>query len=714
MAARDRRRAGDAAARRRCSASAARSLLYLPWVPTLALPGRPHRRAVVARADARRAARRPGPAARRRSPQVVLLLAAGAGRRGAARRGAGGARRAGARRAVLALIARRSRVLLAWLSSQVSPAWATRYLAVALPPFLLLAAGGLAHAGRLGLVGAGARRGDVGAATARRRRRATCARSPQAIAPSLQPRRPRRLHPARAGPGAALLPARRAALRDADRGRVSDVGVTDWRDGVERLRRDDAPSSDLKPLLDALPRRPAARAGRRRSSTTSAAGRRRGRSSSGCARRSGASTCPTTARFEITAIQPPTPVTRAAAEPGARRRSTSRRDRWPARRRRRARSPPAASSTEARAARRRASASASVPPMRSASSRPIARPSPKPPSAPARAAAVEALEDVLALLGGHARARGRRPRRRRVARVARRVDADRLAARARSAARCRAGSARRGRPRPGRRGPSTGRRAGRPRASTSRSRGAQLELGGDGARELAELDRLRAQLAPRRRAARGRAARRPARRAAAARGGRWRPAPGRRRGRAAVAQVLLEQLHRALEHRQRRAQLVRGGGHERAPRRLLAAQLLLHAGERAGEVADLVAARSSRGVGRVRALLGDPQRGGAQAAEPAQQRARERDRERDRRPASPTRAGGQQRVAHLLDRGRRPRSAGAATTSTPMTCRCSPNSGTAIVHVVALDVRDRRRRWRAARAGRRASAARAASVSAVS
>jgi len=44
--------------------------------------------------------------------------------------------------------------LIAFAVSQVSPAWATRYLAVGLPPLLLVVAGGLAHAGRLGLVGA--------------------------------------------------------------------------------------------------------------------------------------------------------------------------------------------------------------------------------------------------------------------------------------------------------------------------------------------------------------------------------------------------------------------------------------------------------------------------------------------------------------------------------------------------------------------------------
>jgi hypothetical protein len=35
-------------------------------------------------------------------------------------------------------------------------------------------------------------------------------------------------------------------------GTVPDVGVTDWRDGVERLEHT-SPERDLKPLLDALP-----------------------------------------------------------------------------------------------------------------------------------------------------------------------------------------------------------------------------------------------------------------------------------------------------------------------------------------------------------------------------------------------------------------------------------------------------------------------------
>ena len=45
-----------------------------------------------------------------------------------------------------------STLAVAWLFSQFSPAWTTRYLGVALGPILLLAALGLARAGNLGLV----------------------------------------------------------------------------------------------------------------------------------------------------------------------------------------------------------------------------------------------------------------------------------------------------------------------------------------------------------------------------------------------------------------------------------------------------------------------------------------------------------------------------------------------------------------------------------
>lgn len=55
-------------------------------------------------------------------------------------------------RAVLALLTMGVAALaLAWLASQISPAWANRYLSVLLGPLLLLGAGGLSRAGNLGL-----------------------------------------------------------------------------------------------------------------------------------------------------------------------------------------------------------------------------------------------------------------------------------------------------------------------------------------------------------------------------------------------------------------------------------------------------------------------------------------------------------------------------------------------------------------------------------
>ena len=98
-----------------------------------------------------------------------------------------------------------------------------------------------------------------------------------------------------------------------------------------------------------------------------------------------------------------------------------------------------------------------------------------------------------------------------------------------------------------------------------------------------------------------------------------------------ASQVVLEQLQHPVERGQRRAQLVRGGRHERAAGRLLAAQPRLHARERARQLADLVAGcdppaaarstgprRSSSRVGFAQPLQAAQQRGGE--ADPEQQR----------------------------------------------------------------------------------------------
>ena len=177
------------------------------------LPGPAHGRAVVVLARPRRPARGARAAARDGRP---ARPAAGRGRRrgrscSTAARAA--SRRAGARcwrwagcswrRCSSPTRRRRSR-----------PAWAARYLAVALPPLLLVIAGGLAHAGRLGLVGAlvvALMWAGDGAPDAEEQR----ARDLGGDRAEPEAGRPRRLDPARADPGAQLLPAGGPALRDA-------------------------------------------------------------------------------------------------------------------------------------------------------------------------------------------------------------------------------------------------------------------------------------------------------------------------------------------------------------------------------------------------------------------------------------------------------------------------------------------------------------------
>ena len=211
---------------------------------------------------------------------------------------------------------------------------------------------------------------------------------------------------------------------------------------------------------------------------------------------------------------------------------------------------------------------------------------------------------------------------------------DRSCAWARGAARCRRGCARRGRPRRGRRAPSTGpaaagRRGRCPRPSraarTRRHRAAQLaELDGLGAQrdvgvEAAEVQQLGRQAgqAPQLRWA-------PATWSSASAGSSARPGGPRAaaracpRGRSAVCAA------RVMRSRRRRGGPAPGGA---AP---------LHRRQRAGEVAHLVVAVVARRR-CVGALLGDPQRRGAQPRErrlswsPGRGRGRTRRRGRSRR-----------------------------------------------------------------------------------
>ncbi|MGI8439883.1 MAG: glycosyltransferase family 39 protein [Thermoleophilaceae bacterium] len=130
----------------------AAGLLYAPWVPTLIFQvlhtGAPWSNAPPPNAPLSRIASILGGD----KPALVLLLGAGAGLAALVERG----RRDDERRsAVISLmIVGAATLVVAWLVSQVAPAYTTRYLAVVVGPLLLLAASGLARSGRLGLVAA--------------------------------------------------------------------------------------------------------------------------------------------------------------------------------------------------------------------------------------------------------------------------------------------------------------------------------------------------------------------------------------------------------------------------------------------------------------------------------------------------------------------------------------------------------------------------------
>jgi hypothetical protein len=126
------------------------AIVYLPWVPSLLFQvhhtGAPWSEPPLLRdALSGIASLLAGPA-----PAMAFALGAGSGLAGLL---IGPRLRGPKARAVIALLCIGLATLaVAWLTSQVSPAWASRYLAVLLGPLLLLGAGGLARAGALGAV----------------------------------------------------------------------------------------------------------------------------------------------------------------------------------------------------------------------------------------------------------------------------------------------------------------------------------------------------------------------------------------------------------------------------------------------------------------------------------------------------------------------------------------------------------------------------------
>ena len=183
------------------------------------------------------------------SAGVILLLAAGSGivtivqaRQG---RRLGPEARAVTALAIVALLT----VLLAFASSQASRAWAIRYLAIALPPLLLIAGAGLAAARGIGLAGL-ALVAFLWASDGPPADKSNVRDVAEAIAPSLAPGDfVVSTQPEQVPVLSYYLP---PGLRYATlTGPVKDTGVTDWRDGVERLERA-SPEKELRPILDSI------------------------------------------------------------------------------------------------------------------------------------------------------------------------------------------------------------------------------------------------------------------------------------------------------------------------------------------------------------------------------------------------------------------------------------------------------------------------------
>ena len=219
-------------------------LLYLPWLPTALYQathtGAPWSLAPSLATLASVPARILGDVA-----EVAVLLAAGAGVVALLRTRPGPLYRATVALLVIAVLT----IVLAWLASQIAPAWAARYLAAGVPAFVLLGAAGFAHAGRLGLAGL-AIVAVLWAVHGAPDEKSNVRDVAEAIAPSLHP-------------GDLVVATQPEQVSVLDyylpdglrfgtlTGPVADPGVTDWRDGVERLEATSAPR-DLQPLVDAM------------------------------------------------------------------------------------------------------------------------------------------------------------------------------------------------------------------------------------------------------------------------------------------------------------------------------------------------------------------------------------------------------------------------------------------------------------------------------
>jgi mannosyltransferase len=188
------------------------------------------------------------------TPTVALLLAGGSGLAVVIARRVEDKERTAVIAAAVTVLAT---LAVAWLVSQVSPAWTTRYLGVLLGPMLLIAALALARAGTLGVValviilGIWALPRSYGLENKSNasdlRRDAVPELREGDLVLSMQPEQAPLLayHLEDLGGAPKLQFASPLGLMENDR-------VMDWTDGYDRLK-DATPATNLTPLLDRLP-----------------------------------------------------------------------------------------------------------------------------------------------------------------------------------------------------------------------------------------------------------------------------------------------------------------------------------------------------------------------------------------------------------------------------------------------------------------------------
>jgi mannosyltransferase len=228
------------------------ALLYLPWVPTLwhqvQHTGAPWLNPPRGGAPVQIAKSLLGGG----TPTVALVLAGGSGIAAVVQRHVDDRERTAVLAAAAICV---GTLVIAWLFSQISPAWTTRYLGVVLGPLLLIAAVGLARAGTLGLVALAIVLGvwaipktyglknKSNAADMERAVKSESLLRPGDLVISMQPEQTPLID--------YHLP---GGLRYATPlGRVKDPRIMDWTDAHERMEAATT-AKNLEPLLATLPR----------------------------------------------------------------------------------------------------------------------------------------------------------------------------------------------------------------------------------------------------------------------------------------------------------------------------------------------------------------------------------------------------------------------------------------------------------------------------